>query len=345
MRFKAKSRKQFKLAFANSSVLGIRLSENIAAGDWRLLFLHRDAVAKLTVADVQKTAAAYLMASNRTLGMFTPAKAPLTVRRTLAAYPASHPLYTPTTDESIAGLKALRLADIKKLAALLGTSNATMTVLGDVDTAAVRPWLDKTWGSWKSPRPWKRLERKYTATTGSEQTLDFPDKANTLIAAVHAVDMKDDDADVPAMSVADYALGGGGFVSRLVTRLRQKDGLSYFAFSQLQLFPLDAAGGFIAGGGLNPENAKKGMAAMLEEITNLVSGGITADELVGAKQGLLSSFERNLSNDVFVLGMCRTDSTSIARWSSGPRRTPRSARSPPIRSMPPSSAGSSRARW
>jgi len=231
------------------------------------------------------------------------AQAFLSVSRTISPYPATHPLYTPTTDESIAGLKALKLAEVKKLAGLLGTSNATMTILGDVDTAAIKPWIEKTWGSWKSPRPWKRIERKYTATTGSELALDFPDKANTMIAAAHAVDMKDDDADAPAMSVANYALGGGGFVSRLLTRLREKDGLSYFAFSAVQLNPLDAAGGFFAGGALNPENAKKGMAAMMEEITKLVATGITADELAGAKQGLRSGFDRNLSNDAFVLGM------------------------------------------
>ncbi len=483
-RFKAKSKKRFKLSFANSAQLGIALSEYIAAGDWRLLFLHRDHVAALTVDDIQKAAAAYLVSSNRTLGMFLPTKTPerapskatpdvvqivgaykgqppetdgekfdatldnierrttrttlpsgmklailgkqtrghvvrarltlrfgteadftgttnraaiaaldevlsrgtkkhtfqqlkdlwdsheaqvsfssqpglvdvniqttrdnlpavlalvdevlrqpafpqdqfdimvkealttledqrsdpqaqafLTVARTISPYPKTHPLYAPTTDESIAALKALRLADLRKFPAMFGTSNATMTIIGDVDTATVRPWIEKTWGAWKSPRPWKRLERKYTATVGAEQLLDFPDKANTLIAAVHAVDMKDDDADAPAMSIANYTLGGGGFVSRLVTRLRQKDGLSYFAFSAFSLGPLDAAGSFIAGGALNPDNAKKGMAAMLEEIGKLVSAGITAEELTGAKQGILQGFERNLSNDALVLGM------------------------------------------
>jgi zinc protease len=207
--------------------------------------------------------------------------------RALSPYPASHPLYTATTEEAIAGLKAVKLADVKKFAPMLGTSNATMTIIGDVDTAAIKPWIEKTWGGWKSPRPWKRIERKYTTTPGSEQLLNFPDKANTMIVAGHAVDMKDDDADAPAMMVANYALGGGGFVSRLLTRLRQKDGLSYFAFSAFRLDPLDAAGAFFAGGALNPENAKKGMAAMLEEITKIVASGITAEELSGAKQGIL----------------------------------------------------------
>ncbi|HEX2688987.1 MAG TPA: insulinase family protein [Kofleriaceae bacterium] len=483
-RFKAKAKKRFKLSFANSAQLGIALSEYIAAGDWRLFFLHRDRVADLTAASIQKVAAAYLVPSNRTLGMFYPTKAPerapqketpdipkvvagykgappeaegekfdatldniekrttrttladgmklailakqtrghivrarLTLRfgseadfsgttnrvaisvldemlsrgtkqhtfqqlkdqwdtleaqvnfasqpgqldvnvqttrdnlpavlalvdevlrqpafpqdqfdivikdtltmfdeqksdpqaqafiavgRAISPYPATHPLYVPTNEESIAGFKACKLADIKKFGPMLGTSNAIMTIIGDVDSAAIKPWIEKTWGNWKSPRPWKRIERKYIATTSSEQVLDFPDKANTMIAAVHTVDMKDDDADAPAMAVANYALGGGGFVSRLITRLREKDGLSYFAFSQVRLDPLDAAGALVAGGALNPENAKKGMAAMLEEITKLVSSGITADELVGAKQGIQQGFDRNLSNDGIVLGM------------------------------------------
>ncbi|HMG57184.1 MAG TPA: pitrilysin family protein [Kofleriaceae bacterium] len=481
-RFKAKSKKQFKLRFANSQQLGVALSEYIAAGDWRLLFLHRDRVAQLTTAEVQKTAAGYLMSSNRTLGMFYPTKAPerappretpdvaklvtgykgappeaegekfeasldniekrtarsalasgmklailakqtrghvvrarLTLRfgteadftgnrvaaamldsliqrgtkhhtfqqlkdqwdaleaqvafasraglldvnvqttrdslgavlalvdevlrepvfpqdqfdivvkdcltelddqksdpqaqaflaatRALGPYPANHPLYTPTTEEQIAGIKALRLADIKKLPAMFGTSNATLTILGDVDTAAVKPWIERTWGSWKSPRPWKRIARKYTPTATGEQVLDFADKANAMIAAVHAVDMRDDDPDAPAMDAADYTLGGGGFVSRLLDRMRQKDGLSYFAFSAFQLDPLDPVGAFIAGGALNPENARKGMAAMVEEITKLATGGITAAELTAAKSGLQQAFDRDLSNDAVVLGL------------------------------------------
>ena len=481
-RFKARSKKQFKLRFANSAQLGIALSEYIAAGDWRLLFLHRDRVAQLTPDGVQQTAAAYLLASNRTLGMFYPTKnaerapqreipdaakvvagykgappeaegekfdatldniekrttrsvladgmklailakqtrghvvrARLTLRfgteadftgnrvpaamlddmirrgtrhhtfqqlkdqwdaleaqvnfssrpglldvnvqttrdnfaavlalvdevlreptfpqdqfdiavketltqlddqksdpqaqafvaaqRALSPYPVNHPFYVPTTQEAIAEIKALRLADVKKLPAMFGTSNATLTILGDVDTAAIKPWIERTWGTWKSPRPWKRIQRKYTATTAGEQVLDFPDKANALIVAAHTVDMKDDDPDAPAMAAADFALGGGGFVSRLVDRLRQKDGLSYFAFSSLQLDPLDPAGAFFAGGALNPENAKKGMAAMLEEIAKLASGGVTATELTTAKSGLQQAFDRNLSNDPFVLNL------------------------------------------
>src|SRR6185436_2934352 len=70
------------------------------------------------------------------------------MNRTLQPYPVNHPLYTPTIDESIAELKALKLTQLKRFAAMLGTSNATMAIVGDVDVAGVRPWIEKTWGSW-----------------------------------------------------------------------------------------------------------------------------------------------------------------------------------------------------
>ncbi len=55
---------------------GVRLSEAVAAGDWRLIFLNRDRVAALTVAAVQRVAENYLKESNRTLGEFIPTAAP-----------------------------------------------------------------------------------------------------------------------------------------------------------------------------------------------------------------------------------------------------------------------------
>ncbi len=490
-RFRAKTKKRFKLSFANSSSLAIQLSELMAAGDWRLMFMIRDAIAKLSPADVERVAAAYLRPSNRTVGIFTPTKdidrAPLketpdfkkvigdykgqppeadgekfdatldniekrttraslangmkltmlpkttrghvvrarltmrygteadftgkrlaasaiddmlargtkkhtfqqlkdqwdlleaqvgftsqpgavdvsiqttrdnfpavlalvdeilrqstfpqdqfdimvkenvtaledsksdpqtqaftTVGRVVAPYPKTHPLFTPTTQESIDDLKKMKVAELKKWPAMFGMSNATLAIVGDVDASATKAWVEKTWGSWKSPKPWKRIERKFFPSSSQDIVLDFPDKASALIASVHSVDMKDDDADAPAMMAANYTLGGGGFVSRLTTRLRQKDGLSYFAFSAFQLVPLDATGVFVAGGAMNPENVKKGRAALDEEIAKFAASGITAEELDGAKKGLAAGFERNLSNDGTVLSFL-ADGTYLDR--------------------------------
>ncbi len=54
----------------------VGLTEFIGAGDWRLWFLYRDRIEKLTVADLQAVAKKYYKPSNRTYGVFVPDAAP-----------------------------------------------------------------------------------------------------------------------------------------------------------------------------------------------------------------------------------------------------------------------------
>lgn len=68
--------KQIELNLNSPDRVGIELSEWAAMGDWRLLFLHRDRLRRVTPEDVQRVATAYLKPSNRTLGLFYPTPKP-----------------------------------------------------------------------------------------------------------------------------------------------------------------------------------------------------------------------------------------------------------------------------
>ena len=68
--------KYWEQSFKNSGSVGRRASEYIAMGDWRLSFLFRDNVEKVTAADVLTVARKYLKSSNRTIGKFIPDKSP-----------------------------------------------------------------------------------------------------------------------------------------------------------------------------------------------------------------------------------------------------------------------------
>ena len=71
-RAKAKLLKDVELSFKNAERVGLAASEYIATGDWRLAFLYRDALEKVSPADVQRVAAYYFKPSNRTVGTFVP---------------------------------------------------------------------------------------------------------------------------------------------------------------------------------------------------------------------------------------------------------------------------------
>jgi zinc protease len=75
-RAKARILKNIELALTNSESIAIMLGRYVGDGDWRALFLDRDEVSNVTVADVTRVAKAYLKSSNRTLGEFIPTIAP-----------------------------------------------------------------------------------------------------------------------------------------------------------------------------------------------------------------------------------------------------------------------------
>ncbi|MHB8353027.1 MAG: M16 family metallopeptidase [Burkholderiales bacterium] len=75
-RAKANLLNGIELTFNDPEKFGISLSTAIANGDWRLFFLTRDRLSRVKAADVERVAEAYLIPSNRTLGIFVPTAAP-----------------------------------------------------------------------------------------------------------------------------------------------------------------------------------------------------------------------------------------------------------------------------
>ena len=75
-RVKGKLLKQRVLLMTNPNRVGTTLSEWVSKGDWRLFFLHRDRLEKVTPEDVARVAGRYLLRSNRTSGLFVPTQHP-----------------------------------------------------------------------------------------------------------------------------------------------------------------------------------------------------------------------------------------------------------------------------
>ncbi len=65
-----------ELAAADTSRIAVQLSDWASQGDWRLYFLHRDRIEKVTPQEVQDVARHYLRRENRTLGTFIPTDKP-----------------------------------------------------------------------------------------------------------------------------------------------------------------------------------------------------------------------------------------------------------------------------
>jgi len=147
----------------------------------------------------------------------------------------------------------------------------------------------------------------YRAVEPVNRTFETPDKTNATFMAAINIPVRDDDADYPALVMANFMFGGGFLNSRLATRLRQKDGLSYGVNSQLQVSSLDREGVFGAQAIYAPQNAAKLEAAFKEELTRVLRDGFSQEELDSARTGWLQGRTVARSQDGPLASRLATD--------------------------------------
>jgi zinc protease len=231
----------------------------------------------------------------------------LELQRHLRPWPKGDIRYVSTTEESIADVKAVTLDEAKKFyTEFYGASNGELAVVGDFDAAEISKLASELFGSWKSPRPFTRVGDTYRDIPAVNKSLETPDKANAFFMAGLNVNVQDTDPDYAALVLGNYMLGGGFLNSRLATRVRQKEGLSYGISSQFQASSLDRTGLFMVLAIYAPQNAEKLETAIKEEIDRALTDGFTEDEIKAAKAGWLQSNQVTRAQDNSLAGRLNT---------------------------------------
>ena len=108
------------------------------------------------------------------------------------------------------------------------------------------------------------------------------------------------DPDFFALTVGNYILGGGGFVSRLTAEVREKRGLSYSVYSGFS--PGLHAGAFTIGLQTRPDQAKQALTVSREVLARFVQDGPTQAELDAAKSNLIGGFPLLIDSNRKLLG-------------------------------------------
>ncbi len=222
--------------------------------------------------------------------------------RIMNPYPKGDVRYVMTFDERVEAVKNVKLDEVKDFyKKFYGASDATVAVVGDFDQGAVKKAVIDEFGAWKSPSGYTRITDPYKAVKPVNESVNTPDKANAMFLAGMPLNIGDDDPDYPALVMANYMLGGGFLNSRLATRIRQKEGLSYTVRSSFYASSQDKSGAFTAMAIYAPENVTKLEAAFKDEIQKALTEGFTAEELEAAKSGYLQN-----------VGMSRADDRSLS---------------------------------
>jgi zinc protease len=204
-------------------------------------------------------------------------------------YPKGDWRGTLSIDEQIAEIKAATLEQVKQFYHdYYGASHGELAIVGDFDIDTATKVLNDTLADWASASPYAPVKHSHAEIAPIHQKIDTPDKENGVYVARLDLDLGDEDPDYPALSLANYIFGGGaGLDSRLMERIRKKDGLSYGGESSLEPGMMDRDGSFTIAAIAAPQNLDKVDAAVKQELQRIAKSGFSAEEVARAKSGML----------------------------------------------------------
>lgn len=192
------------------------------------------------------------------------------------------------TPESI---NKIQLADVQNVYnKYYVPDNAYLVIVGDVKFDKIKPLVEKAFGNWKKANTkFPALEPAVNVSKTEINVVDVPSAVQSVLAVgnLNTLSMKDPNY-FPA-TIANYILGGGG-EARLFMNLREKNGFTYGAYSEMNASKYTP--GFSAETSVRNDVTDKAIKEMMNEL-NVIST-IKPEELENAKAKLKGAFIMSL---------------------------------------------------
>ncbi len=235
----------------------------------------------------------------------------------MSVWPKGHINYNMSADEEVAAVNAATARDVKSFYKdFYGGSHATAAFVGEFDEAVINDKLNKILGNWTSQKAYTRIPEPFESIATQNREIKTPDKKNAMMVCGMNLKLRDDNPDYPALRMGDFIFGGGFLNSRLATRIRQKEGISYGVGSWLQAGTRDESGGFGSYAIYNPENKEKLEKVWMEELNKMLTEGFTEKELKDAKAGYIQYRQNGRAEDAQLVNTlnARLDMDRTMQW-------------------------------
>lgn len=205
--------------------------------------------------------------------------------------------YTPTFEEWRSEVQALDRATIQAFhERFYGAGDIEFSAVGAFDPNAVRASLEKSLEGWKQAPAYTRIPDPYRPVPPEQFRIDTPGKANAVLLSALPLDMQDTDPRYPALTLANYLLGGSE-TSRLWTRVRVEEGLSYSVYSNASISSYEPSGSWSIYAIHAPENSLRLERVIGEELKRVLEHGFTDEEVAEGIRSLLNYRKLGRTND------------------------------------------------
>jgi zinc protease len=220
----------------------------------------------------------------------------------------THPYGYETTEAtlariSVADMRALHAASVVACRARISMVGAVTRAQADAIAARLLSRLPQQPCASLPPLP--EVAEVAPLAQAEEKRIAF-DSAQTHVL-IGQPGYKRADPDYFALTVGNYILGGGGFVSRLTLEVREKRGLTYGVSSYFS--PGLHAGAFTVGLQTRPDQAPRAVALVRDVLKEFVANGPTEAELKAATDNLVGGFALRMDSNRKLL-----DNVSNIAW-------------------------------
>lgn len=198
-----------------------------------------------------------------------------------------HPYRWPVngTEET---LTKITLADVQSFYAKEYLPNQTiLAIIGDLTYDQASTLVQTHFSAWKKGPPPARTLKKPSQIERKMIQLIEKDLTQSTIMLGHA-GISRTNPDYYAVTVMNYILGAGGFSSRLMDSIRDKQGLAYGVMSHFdaRLMP----GAFMVNLQTRSETTNQAITGVLNELKGMRDAPVTDQELADAKSFIMGSF-------------------------------------------------------
>ncbi|MEC3877400.1 M16 family metallopeptidase [Chryseobacterium salviniae] len=191
----------------------------------------------------------------------------------------------------------IQLADVQNVyKKYYAPDNAYLVIVGDVKFDKVKPMIEKAFSGWKKANtPMTPVEPASNVATTEIDVVDVPTAVQSVVSVNNLNNLKMKDPNYFPATIANYILGGGG-EARLFMNLREKNGFTYGAYSNMSASKYSPE--FSASASVRNEVTDKAVKEFMNEL-NAIST-VKPEELENAKAKLKGSFIMSLEQPATI---------------------------------------------
>jgi zinc protease len=206
----------------------------------------------------------------------------------------AHPYGTETT---VASVEAVTREDLGEFHRRHYVANrAVIAMIGDITRAEADAIAQELTVRLPQGTPLPELPA-VVPVQGQEERIGHPASQSHILIGGPA--LVRGDPDFFPLTVGNYVLGGGGFVSRLMHEVREKRGLAYSAYSYFS--PMEQPGPFQIGLQTQKEETDNALKVVRDTLSAYLKEGPTDAELKAAKDNLIGGFPLRIDNNRKIL--------------------------------------------